>query len=345
MELRVGLLGCGRIARIFHLPILAGIPEVELVAVADPDASARRLAAGRAPGAEVVEDWREVVARPDLDAVVVCLPSGLHAEAAEAAFAAGLHVYLEKPIATTLEDGRRIVRAWRASGRVGMTGFDQRFEPSIQALRRAAREGRAGEVTGLRLAMGSGRRDLPAWKRSRATGGGVLLDLGSHLVDLARFVLDEEVAAVTAAVSTTLAEDDTATIALTMESGRLAQAWVTLAGITENRVEVVGQRGLLVADRYAGTLDLLPLEPAWSRPARARRGLARLGREARALLEVARPLALGGTYRGALEAFVDATRGGGSAAPDIEDGFRSLAVVVAAEESARSGRAATPGEP
>ena len=344
-RLRVGLLGCGRIARVFHLPILAGLPGVKLAAVADPDPAARARAGAGAPGAVVVADWREVVADPRVDAIVVCLPSGMHAEAAGAAFAAGHAVYLEKPIATDLEDGRAILRAWRSSGAVGMAGFDQRFEPAIRALRNAARAGTAGPVTGLRLAMGSGRRDAPAWKRSRATGGGVLLDLGSHLVDLARFVLAEEVRTVAAVTASALTEDDTAAIALTMESGRLAQAWVTLAGITESRVEVVGQAGMLVADRYAGTVELLPLEPAWSRPARARRGLARLGREARALLEVAQPLDLGVTYRGALAAFVEAARARRSSPPDLADGFRSLAVVLAAEESARTGRAATPAAP
>lgn len=342
VPLRVALLGCGRIARIFHLPILAEIPGVELVAVADPDPGARALAAERVPGVRVVGDWGEVVADPSLDAVVVCLPSGMHADSACAAFDAGLHVYLEKPIATSLEDGRRVVRAWRSSGAVGITGFDQRFEPAMIALRRAARAGHAGEVTGLRLAMGSGRRGAPAWKRSRATGGGVLLDLGSHLIDLARFVLGEEVREVTAAVAAAIDEDDTATIAMTMETGRLAQAWVSLSGITESRVEVVGQGGMLVADRYAGTLEFVPLEPAWSRIARARRGLARLGRDSRALLEVARPLALGVTYRGALEAFAEAARAGSPTPPDIADGFRSLAVVLAAEESARSGRSVAP---
>lgn len=342
---RVGLMGCGRIARIFHLPILADLAGIELVAVAEPDPAGRARASVGAPRAAVVEDWREVVADPRIGAVVICLPSGMHADAASAALEAGQHVYLEKPIATTLADGRRVLEAWRSSGRVGMTGFDQRFEPAIVALRREVRAGLVGALTGARLAMGSGRRDAPEWKRSRATGGGVLLDLGSHMVDLARFVLGEEVRRVCASVATVLADEDTASFAMTLSSGRLAQAWVTLAGITESRFEVVGERGMLVADRYAGTLRFVPLEPAWSRVSRAREGLARLGRDSRALFEVAQPLAIGATYCAALEAFTAAVAAGRSASPDIEDGFRSLAVVLAAEESARTGRAVAPAEP
>ncbi|MFN2384475.1 MAG: Gfo/Idh/MocA family protein [Gemmatimonadota bacterium] len=343
--LRLGLLGCGRIARIFHLPILAAMRGVELAAVAEPDADARSVAGTRAPGAVAVADWQDVVADPGIDAVVVCLPSGMHADAACAAFAAGLHVYLEKPIATSLEDGCRVLDAWRAGRSVGMAGFDQRFSPAIAALRREVRAGRVGAATGVRLAMGSGRRDSPDWKRSRATGGGVLLDLGSHMADLARFVLDEEVREVSAAAASVLSESDTASFAMTLAGGRLAQAWVTLAGITESRLEVVGERGMLVADRYAGTLRLHALEPAWGRVARAREGLAQVARGSRELLGVARPLAIGGTYRAALEAFAAAAAAGRSAAPDIEDGFRSLAVVLAAEESARTGRAVAPAAP
>jgi 1,5-anhydro-D-fructose reductase (1,5-anhydro-D-mannitol-forming) len=226
-----------------------------------------------------------------------------------------------------------------------MAGFNQRFSPAVRALREAARDGRVGAPTGLRLATGTGRRDPPAWKRSRASGGGVLLDLGSHAADLARHVLGEEVRSVRASLGSIRTEDDTATIAMTMESGRLAQAWVTFVGITESRAELIGERGALVADGYAGTLDLVPLEPAWSRPARARRGLGRLGGVARTLLGVARPLPLDVTYRGALTAFVEAVRRGRSIAPDLEDGFRSLAVVLAAEESARTGRAIAPADP
>jgi predicted dehydrogenase len=343
--LRLGLLGCGRIARIFHLPILADMRGVELVAVAEPDADARAAASRRAREAVVVDDWREVVADPRIDGVVVCLPSAMHADAACAAFAEGRHVYLEKPIATTLEDGHRLLEAWRSRDSVGMTGFDQRFAPAIAALRREVAAGRIGAPTGARLAMGSGRRDAPEWKRSRATGGGVLLDLGSHMADLARFVLGEEVREVFATTASVLGEEDTASFAMRLGSGRLAQAWVSLAGITESRVEVVGERGMLVADRYAGTLRLHALEPAWSRPARAREGLTRLARESRDLLGVARPLAMGATYRAALEAFAAAASSGGPAAPDIEDGFKSLAVVLAAEESARTGRAVAPAAP
>ncbi|HET6362130.1 MAG TPA: Gfo/Idh/MocA family oxidoreductase, partial [Gemmatimonadota bacterium] len=277
----VGLLGCGRIARLFHLPILGAQAELELLAVAEPDGTGRDLARATAPGATIREDWREVVADPRIEALVVCLPSGIHADAACAGFAAGKHVYLEKPVATTLEDGRRVLDAWRASGTVGMVGFDQRFAAAMTALKRELQAGRIGPPTGARLAMGSGRRDAPEWKRSRATGGGVLLDLGSHMVDLARFVLEDEVREVHASVASVLSDDDTVSFTMTLASGVLAQAWVTLAGITESGFEVVGERGMLVADRYAGTLRRLPPEPPWSRPHRARAGLARLGRDAK----------------------------------------------------------------
>lgn len=335
---RTALLGCGRIARIFHLPILAELPEFELIAVAEPEPGGRTLAREKAPAARIVEDWREALGDPRIEAVVICLPSAMHADVACAAFAQGKHVYLEKPVATTLEDGRRVRDAWRASGAVGMAGFDQRFEPAIAALKRELRAGTVGRPSGARLAMGSGRRDAPEWKRSRATGGGVLLDLGSHMVDLARFVLEDEVREVSATVASVLSEDDTAAFTMALAGGTLAQAWVTLAGITESRFEVVGERGMLVADRYAGTLRRVPLEPPWSRPARARAGIGRMTSASRALLAVARPLALGATYRTALEAFGTAVAAGGAASPDIEDGFRSLAAVVAAEEAARTGR-------
>ena len=106
----IGLIGCGGIARSAHLPALAALSErVELRATADIDAAAAKLAA--APwGAVHSTDYRTVLGRPDIAAVIVATPEYLHAEQVSAAAAAGKHVLCEKPLARTLAEARRVLK-------------------------------------------------------------------------------------------------------------------------------------------------------------------------------------------------------------------------------------------
>src|SRR5688500_18972070 len=127
--IRIGILGCGRIARLYHLEILARAAEVEITALAESDETARQAAAPVSPGTATHGDWRRVTESDSIDAVVICLPSVLHAEAARAAFEAGKHVYLEKPIALDGSAAAAVVAAWRASRKTGMIGVNQRFHP------------------------------------------------------------------------------------------------------------------------------------------------------------------------------------------------------------------------
>ena len=112
---RLAILGFGTIARQVHLPLLAGQPGVAVAAIADPDPGARALAQSGTAGARVFADWREALATPGLDAVIVASPTAVHAEATLAALARRLHVYVEKPIATTLADADEVLAAWRES--------------------------------------------------------------------------------------------------------------------------------------------------------------------------------------------------------------------------------------
>lgn len=334
----MGLLGHGRIAGLFHLGILAHMRGVEVRAVADSDPDRRVSAGAVVHEAAVVNDYQEVLRNNAIDAVVICLPTGVHAEAACAAFQAGKNVYLEKPIATSREDGREVVQAWRSSGAVGMMGFNQRFDPVFRALKRAVDQGRVGRVVSATAVMGSAARTLPAWKGSRSAGGGALLDLASHSVDLTRFLFGLEIRSVSAAITSARTEEDTASLSMTLTDGRIIDAHATLAGVQESRFEVLGDSGRLVADRYAETLTFQHPSPPYGRVERLRRELARLGAIPRGVRDVVRPPNDARSYRAALEAFIGAVSGGKSVRPDIEDGFRSLTVVLAAEESDRKGQ-------
>jgi predicted dehydrogenase len=300
----IGVIGCGNLTRGVHLPTLAKLPGVRVAAVADADP--RRLPAGM----KGYTDHRQLLDRPDLHAVVIATSNASHAEIAIAAFQRGKHVYLEKPIAPSLPEANRVIEAWKQAGTIGMIGFNYRFNPLYAALQRDI--GRVGDPVAVRSVFSVARRELPDWKKTRTTGGGVLLDLGSHHVDLVRFFFGQEIRAVSAAVRTVHTEADTATLELRLAGGVLIQSFFSWSAVEEDRFEIYGTTGKLAVNRYAG-------------------GVAyRLSKRFAPGREL--------SYRAALGAFVAAVRCRQPVQPDLADGFQALRVIIAAEESARTGK-------
>ncbi len=335
--LRVGVVGCGRIARLVHLPALARDPHAEVVAVADADPEARAAATALAPTAAAAGDLDAVLALEAVEAVVVCLPTAAHAGAAVAALEAGRHVYVEKPMATTTADARAVIAAWRAAGRVAAVGHNYRFAPAYQELRRALDAGRIGPPTAVRTAIGAARRELPAWKRAPATGGGALLDLVTHHADAAAFLFGAPVVGVRATVWSVATEDDTAMVELRLAGGPPVQCFATLAGVEEDRVEVHGPGGRLSFDRFrTGGVRHDPPRRAAGRRARLRRAGREAAHAARAVRAAAVPPPEPSFAR-ALGAFVAAAREGRPASPGPLEGLHGVAVAEAAARSARSG--------
>ena len=335
---RVGLIGCGQIARAVHLPLLRRLPGAHLVAVAEPVEANRAAAAASVPEVSLYADYQELISAGVVDAVVICLPPHLHAPSAIAAFEAGLHVYLEKPLAPSLAEGARIVDAWRLAGTVGMIGFNFRFHPQVREIRERLRGGTIGTPLAVRSVFSILPHPLPEWKRVRETGGGALLDLASHHVDLVHHLLGDPVVRVFASLRSLRGEGDHAAVQLELASGVPVQTFVSLGTVDEHRMEIVGTSGKLVMDRT----ELL-------RPALAGATLrgARLQRVRRTLAALDPRLLLRSpgaepSFARALEAFVRAAAGGEFAGPTLADGARSLAVVDAAERSAATGAPAVP---
>ena len=332
---KIGLIGCGRIVQIAHLQALSAVQDARVVALAEPDEGRLREASGRVPGAAQFTDYRQLLAQADIDAVVVTLPPELHAEAAVAAFEAGRHVYLEKPIATSLRDAQRVVTAWKRSGRVGMIGFNYRYHPLYLAARTYVRDGRLGELVAVRTTFSSAARTLPAWKQARLTGGGALMELASHHLDLVHFIFEEPVVEVAAFARSQQTEADTVSVHQRLHDGLLVASLCSITAVAEDRFEVYGRAGKLTVDRYAGSLALTPPRLDDGRLPRMIRELRQfaggMGRVLRAPGEASHGLAL--------RAFTKAIREGTSPAPDFDDAYRSLAVIAAAERSIDEGRA------
>ena len=207
--LRVGVIGCGAIATVVHLRVLRRLRGVRVTALADPAPEARARAGRLVRGAALLTGPDELLARDDVDAVVVAAPSGLHARLALATLRTGRHLYLEKPIATTLEDGCRVAAAARDAGVVAAIGFNWRFQPLVARARELLSAGVIGDVRAVSTVFCEA-GTVPGWKARRSEGGGVLLDLGSHHFDLIRWLLDARVERVEATLASQASEHDSA---------------------------------------------------------------------------------------------------------------------------------------
>jgi len=189
-RVRFGIVGAGEIGRLTTRD-LARHAAVDVIAVADVnEARAADLAAS--VGATACADAASLVARDDIDAVYVAVPNAAHEALACAALTAHKHVLLEKPFATNLAAAERISAAARSADRVLMVGMNQRFERNVQRARCLAASGAFGEIYHVK-AFWRRRQGIPrlgSWFTNQATaGGGALLDIGVHVLDVALHVL------------------------------------------------------------------------------------------------------------------------------------------------------------
>jgi predicted dehydrogenase len=227
--LEVAIVGCAHRPHAWsYARALSSSASARLAAVFDEDATLGHSVADDF-SAPYTDDLDALLGSGRLDAVVVCSPTSEHRRHVEAAAAAGCHVLSEKPLATTLEDGRAVVEACREAGVQLHTAFVSRFLPHVRTAKAALDSGSLGDVVGLR-AGNRGRPPLPPhypeWITDPArAGGGALIDHSVHLTDLVRHLTGREVSRVAAETGTLLwgaAVEDCALLSLVLDSGAVA---------------------------------------------------------------------------------------------------------------------------
>lgn len=262
MPLRLGILGYGCMAG-FHENLIARVRGVALVAVADPTPARRKAAADK--GLRVYRSEAELLADPDVDAVVAATPSNLHAQNVIACARAGKHVMTEKPMALTAAEARAMIAAAKRAGVVFTVFHNRRYDSDYLTVRRAVEGGLLGRIFTIesRISMWSspGRWASADWRQSwrieKRYGGGGLYDWGSHLVDQMLQMVASPVVSVYANMQTGLwAErgvDDYTKGMLDFANGVTGLIEVNyMAKFPLPRWYVVGEKGTLKQD---GTTD------------------------------------------------------------------------------------------
>lgn len=235
--LRVGVIGAG-IMGANHARVFAGLPDVQLAGVADPNPQQRDLV-NRVLGCPALENYEELL---DLkpDAVTIAAPTHLHHEIALKCISHGIHVLVEKPIASNVEEGREIIAAARRANVTLMVGHVERFNPAVQAIKQAIENEDILSIAITRVGP------FPP----RMSNVGVVIDLAVHDIDLIRWFTDSEITEVQPQLSSAVAErEDIALLQFRTASGVLAHIntnWLT--PFKARNVHVATRRKYLIGD-------------------------------------------------------------------------------------------------
>jgi myo-inositol 2-dehydrogenase / D-chiro-inositol 1-dehydrogenase len=242
---RVGFVGAGFIANV-HAGILAADSRVRVTAVFDPDEQHASLFALR-HGATAVPSLDDLLG--EIDALYICSPNALHAATALRALEAGLHVFSEKPMATSLADADGVLAAARTAPGVYQAGFNRRFAGVYLALKRRIHEGLT--PASALLKMNRGELQRPAWTGDPAISGGFLYETPVHMLDMARHLFGEPADVVVRARSTVYEQLDDFSMLLTFASGMSATLTASAHAtwlFPFERVEVYGDHAIAATE-------------------------------------------------------------------------------------------------
>jgi len=187
-KIRVGIIGCGGIGIGKHLPSLANLPDVEVVAFCDLEKQKAEDAKKQfgTPNAKVYTNYKQLLKDESIQTVHVCTPNRSHSFITIDALHAGKHVICEKPMAKTAKEARAMVEAAKETGKLLTIGYQNRYKPSSLYLKKACDNGDLGEIY-FAKALAVRRRGVPTWGvfiKEFEQGGGPLIDIGTHALDL-----------------------------------------------------------------------------------------------------------------------------------------------------------------
>ncbi len=311
-----------------HLRVLADLDGSQLAAVCDQDES--MLAAAKqkysVPG---YRSWTEMLDKEqNLDAAVVAVPTRFHLEAGLAVLNRGLHVLIEKPIATDLEEGRRLIAAARSAHRIFAVGHIERFNPAVRELQRRVSAGEIGRIFQLQA-----RREGPFPARIRDVG--VVIDLATHDLDVMYQLAGSEVQRLYAETERRIHTDheDILNALLKFDSGVLGVLqvnWLTPTKIRE--VSVLGEGGMFVCNYLTQELTQFKNADIAAPDSRSKPRAVTEGEAVTFPIKQAEPLKL------ELQSFLRAVKGEQPVEVDGEAGLRALHLALALVASASEAR-------
>lgn len=329
MSVNFAILGAGRIGQV-HARAVTSVRVANLVAMAEPmEAAAQAMREQFGCDIRTIED---IAASDDVDAVAICTPTDTHADLIEQFVKAGKAVFCEKPVDLDVDRVRQCLATVEAENGQLMLGFQRRFDPDFMALKAAIDAGQIGDVEMISLTS----RDPGAPPYDYITrSGGIFRDMTIHDLDVARWLLGEEVASVQASASVLtdpkigeLGDFDSANLILRTANGKLC----TIANSRrasygyDQRIEVHGSKGGVSASNHHEANIEISNGAGYTRPPLLDFFMTRYTR----------------AYANEIEAFVNAVENGTEMPVTGTDGLRALELAEAALKSVETGQAVAP---
>lgn len=337
---KYGIIGCGAIAQRRHIPEGAANPRSKIAALADPvPGRAAELAAKY--GATAYTDYKKMLKDADLDAVVVCGPNALHAAQTIDALRAGFHVLVEKPMATTRADARKMIAEAKKARKFLMIGMNQRLMPPHAKAREVLEQGRLGKVLAFETSFKHPGPDgwsidgAKSWffKKDAAVMG-VCGDLGVHKADLMRFLLGEEIVKVGGIIKTRdkkgpdgklIPLDDNAFVVMETASGAMGTmniSWTNYGNFEDNGTVLYCEKGVMriAMDREYGVMV------DYRTGQKERYAVGAVASNTRQVAS------------GIIDAFTDSILKNRKPAINGEEGYRAMNIIVTALDAAKQGK-------
>ena len=334
--IRIGIVGCGRISQ-HHFDAIAKVEGLSVTAVCDID-EGRARAAGRAQGVPWFTSIDRMLSGAEMDAVAVCTPSGLHPEHGIAAAQAGKHVISEKPMALSLESADKLVQACDAAKVQLFVVKQNRLNPPIRLLKRAVERGRFGRIFVANVTVRWQRPqeyyDAEPWRGTWAYDGGAIMNQASHYVDLLQWIVGPvaSVMAKTATQARTIEAEDSGVAVLRFVSGALGVIEVNVLTYPRNfegSLTIMGETGTV---KIGGTA--VNRVEHWS--------FADYDDDDKLVdtgsINTNPPTVYGFGHEGYYRNVLAVLRGEAEAETDGRAGRKSLALILAIYESAKTGR-------
>ena len=261
MSIRIGLIGAGRMGQVFAHHLAYSVTEADLVAVGDIDPALAQETAARFGAQASYSDYNRLLAREDIDAVVIATPTHTHPEVIIAAAQAGVHIFSEKPLALTLEACDRAIAAVEAAGVKFQLGFMRRFDPGYVLAKKQIEAGVIGKPVMFKSVGRDPKRTSLEFAR-RENSGGLIADMGVHDFDLARWMMDSEVERVSTEGGCLVYPEleevgdiDNAVINLKFENGAIGNIDVSRNAVYgyDIRTEILGSDGGLMIGKMQET--------------------------------------------------------------------------------------------
>lgn len=335
--IRLGIIGCGRVTQQVHLPVLGGLSQLRVVALAERDPERLKKTADRfripnryAQGEDLLEDSR-------LDAVAICTPLMTHAELTIRALTAGKHVFVEKPLALNVSEGERMVAAAQASEKISVIGFNLRSHRLIQRARGVIETGALGRIHQVVTLWGSDLQhdpQMPEWRRRVSTGGGALIEIGVHHIDVCSFMLQDKIDIVQMFDRSMACEGESASLLARTRGGTLISCSFSQVTSPIQEFRILGDRGMLSFSPFRA--DSFSVHRVGEKPDHWRNRLRSIA-NMRELPELFGVMRGGGDYLRSIRqewlAFAAAVRGEAAPVTALADGLVALRVLEAAQKS------------